>query len=291
MNFQELKSQPLYEPRIGIMFYFYQDPNKQKNIIKELFEEFCELTKPNFKYYSYSTAILKKLKGNGIDYFNKLIDEADFNETCTLTLTDATKESLQNVKVECVFRTIKEEFLCKTPNWIYFECTPEIYFDEIVHFIRRSFYSMTYHYACCSLVMGVNDHLFPKSASQAMKSLRKTNTLNNQYSILSNPYFLRDMQKGIDGPNLVQVLSKKLYEKIGFRTILNADINGDLTHEMGEDYVMINILQDEWPKRDEELFERYKALYNLLKPIIVDIKKPQMYWKVDEWEAWRKRFY
>ncbi|MBC2582564.1 hypothetical protein [Clostridium sp. DJ247] len=290
MEFKDLKNQPLYDVRIGVMFYFYQNPNKCKRIIKELFTDFCELTHPNFKYYSYSTAILKKLNMDGIEYFNKTIDESDFDTTLSLSLTDATKDTLQNVKIQFMLENIREEYPCKMPNRMYFECTPEIYWEELVHFIRRSFYSMTYHYVCCNYVMGINDHLLPKSVSQAAKVLRTTNTINDRYSILYNPYFLREINKGIDGPNLIQVLSEKIYDKIGFDAIMDANEKGHLTYELGEDYIMLNLLQDKWPENDEELLERYKKLYKLLKPIVVDIKKPQMYWKPDEWEKWRKRF-
>ena len=40
----------------------------------------------------------------------------------------------------------------------------------------------------------------------------------------------------------------------------------------------------------QKYFEDYKAMYNLLNPIISEIKKPEMYWKEEEWEMWRRRF-
>jgi len=290
MKFNDFNGESLCGIRIGMMFYFYQDPNRVKNIIKELFEEFCDMAQPNFKYYNYGTPTLKKLKIDGIQYFNKVIDESDFNQTCSLGLTDATRDTLQNVKMQIMFRTIKDEYLSKTPNMIYFEFTPQVCCEQAIHFIRRSFYSMTYHYACCNFVMGINDHLVPNSGSQAMRILRTTNTLNSSYSILANPSFLKEIDKGIDGPNLIQVLSEKLYEKVGFKSILDENKKGYLNYELGEDYILLSLLQDGWTQNDEELFEKFKSLYNLLKPILVEINKPQMYWKQEEWEKWRKRF-
>lgn len=36
--------------------------------------------------------------------------------------------------------------------------------------------------------------------------------------------------------------------------------------------------------------EIYRALSEILKDIILDMKKPLMYWKPDEWDLWKNRF-
>lgn len=291
MEFNNLSNAPFCDLRVGIIYYFYDDPQKCKRKIKNLFKDFCILTNPKFLYYRHNKCVgLDKLKINGLDYFTKMIDETDFNETQHLILTDATKKSLHNVRVEMVLRTIKEEFVIKTPNWIYFEFKKEQHYIEILQFIKQAFYDMTYYYSCCNYVIGQNDHLLPKSGAEAIKKLKHTKCINDSYSILLNQFFIKDLENKVDGPNLIQVLSKKLYEEIGFKTIIEKCNNEHLSHEFGEDYVILRISKNEFPTNDEKYFEDYKAMYNLLNPIISEIKKPEMYWKEEEWEMWRRRF-
>ncbi len=290
MDINELQNQPLYGVNVGIIYYFYEDPNKIKQVIQNIFKEYCELANSNFTFYRHNKDLgLNKLKVSAIDYFSNILNETDFTQTQHLLFTDASKENLQSSKVEVMLRTIKDEYLCKTPNWIYFEISPEVPYSEILDFIKQSFYCHTYHYACCNYVLSQNDHLVPKSVSEAIKLLKQTNTINDCYSILTNPYFLKGLENGIDGANFVQVLSKKIYDIIGFNSIMDMSGKDHIYHEFGEDYVILMLSDERLPNTDDEFLYGYKRLHKLLKPIIADVKRPQMYWKPDEWDKWRNR--
>lgn len=292
MEFSNLRNIPFCDLRVGMIFYFYQDPKTHKREIRNLFNSFCGLTNPKFLYYRHNKSVgLSKLKVDGLDYFTTMVDETDFSETQHLILTDSTKESLHNVRIEMMLRTIKEEYIGKTPNWIYFEFKPTISYVEILDFIKQAFYGITYQYSCCNYVIGQNDHWLPKSAAEAIKSLKQTQTITDSYSVLLNPFFLNSLENEVDGANLIQVLSRKVYEKIGFKAIIEKSNNGHFTHEFGEDYVILRLSDTEFPGNDISFYEKYKEVSDLLKPITAEIKKPQMYWKQEEWDKWRKRFF
>ena len=68
MEFNNLNNAPFCDLRVGIIYYFYDDPQKCKRKIKNLFKDFCILTNPKFLYYRHNKCVgLDKLKINGLD--------------------------------------------------------------------------------------------------------------------------------------------------------------------------------------------------------------------------------
>jgi len=286
------KNTPLFDMRVGITFYFFKDPNNFRKYFIEFFRDFEFLTKCKFLSYRHNKeAGMNKLKMSGIDYLVELFNKADFNQTQHLILSDGTKDNLQNYRLEMILRTIKPEYPIKSPNWIYFEIPLNTDFIDVFSFMKNAFLGMTFYYACCNYILAQNDNLMPKSSSEAIKAIKQSRFLNDAYSVWLNPFFVKELEKGIDGVNYIQILSKELYQKIGFEEIINNSNTDTYYHEFGEDYVALSLSEDSWPRVfDDILVNKYKSLYSVIKPIILEIKKPLAYWKPDEWDFWIKRF-
>lgn len=272
--------------RKAVIFYFYDNP--EKDIILKLYKEFNEIFNPIYTYYSYDNTKLKKIDGDYNKFIEELFNEMDFNKTNVFTLTNATKKSLQNFKLRCSLRNNNLEVKLKVPNWIYFECPENTEWNDILYFIKNACYTKTYFYICSNNVVSINDFAGLQGNIEAIEIIKNTFMINSDYSILMNPSFLLNLTKGIDGPNLIQVLSANFLSKVGFENILREDMLDNLRHEMGENYVIIDLLKYE--DNTSMLSEKYHQIYQLLKPIIINIEKPKMYWKDEEWNEWRRRF-
>ncbi|HOJ78577.1 MAG TPA: hypothetical protein PLZ08_10910 [Bacillota bacterium] len=286
------KNIPLFDMRIGMIFYFFNNPNNFRSYFIEFLRDFESFTNCEFLLYRHNKeAGMNKLKMSGMDYLVKLFNETDFNQTQHLILSDGNKDNLQNHRLEMILRTIKPEYPIKSPNWIYFELPLDTDFMDVFSFMKHAFLGMTFHYACCNYILAQNDYLMPKSSAETIKRVKQSQFLNDPYSVWLNPFFVKELENGIDGVNYIQLLSKRLYQQIGFEEIINNSKTSTYYHEFGEDYVVFSLSRDSWPQAfDETLFNKYKSLYNVLKPIILEIKKPLAYWKSDEWEVWIKRF-
>lgn len=276
--------------RIGVMFYFYEDPASYKREIIEMFEEYCSLTQEKFTLYRYNKDMgYSILKRENQEFFNSLIEKCDFESTQHLILTNAKKDEVQTIRFEMIMRNLDPNFKIKLPNYMYFEFLPTIDYGEIFHFIRQAFWGMPYHYCCCNLLMGANDYLEDKGRQSAVKRACEEKCLSDYYSVFQNMSRHFEMKNKIDGPNMIQVLSKKLYDEVGLLKIIDECETNDIYHEMGEDYIMIAISEEELPSGDT-YFRQYQILYQILKDIILDMRKPDMYWKAEKWNQWRNRF-
>ena len=105
-----------------------------------------------------------------------------------------------------------------------------------------------------------------------------------------NPVFRGKLENGIDGPNAIQILSEGLYKVIGKEKMLNEYEHYSIYCEDNEDYILTAISKEKIPEYDDEFKDSYIGLSNILRDIVLDINKPQMYWKPDEWLEWKKRF-
>lgn len=104
--------------------------------------------------------------------------------------------------------------------------------------------------------------------------------------------FLKDLETGIEGANAILVLSDALYNMIGREKLIYQCNECDLSCEFEKDYIIISVSKEKMPEYDEELLTSYMDLNDILKNIIIsDMKKPLMFWKLDEWKDWRVRKY
>ena len=96
------------------------------------------------------------------------------------------------------------------------------------------------------------------------------------------------MNRGIYGPNIIQFLSDRLWERVeqsvrqcdfSWNQLNNGVILDILDHKDGK------LLEPE----KEELFDRLSKLHRALYPIIVPAEKP-MFLKENEWVTWQNRF-
>lgn len=300
MNIEEKDRNVLYGLRKSVIFYFYNSPNYK--IIHELIQDYVDISTPEFEFYKYLTGDLKKIKGNWSDLIIKILSTSDYQNAVTCTMTEAKKDRLQNNLIQFSLSNYNPNYVLNLPNWIYFEFPNKVSWDEIYLFIRRACYSMTYFYISAGYSIGTNAHFYPKSIAESQKELMKFPFANTLTTNGNNLFFLKRLNIGIDGPNVIQVISQQLFEKVSsndFKELCNEE---KLFYELGEDYILINIL-GQFAQEDEnimmydeekilytEIIERLKKLYDLLKPIVIKYEKPKMFWKDNEWDKWINRY-
>ena len=91
------------------------------------------------------------------------------------------------------------------------------------------------------------------------------------------------------------MLNEDIYQKIGLESFRKAAQEGILDYKLEKEGILISIINNDLDVEnneiDIELVDfRMKKLYEFLKPIILKIKKPTMFWKADEWERWMNRY-
>lgn len=296
MIYAEMKIQPYIDLRIGVMFYFYENPSDNKNEIKDIFKMYYNITnlaEMPFLAYRYDTdRELRIIKSNYISFFNGFIDRNNFNLSKYICMTDATSESLQNVKCEMMLFDYSDEFLLRLPNRMYFEFLPSVRYDNVFDFVHLVCKKLKIHYCCSNPLFGINDYFLTQSSSYSVKQVQNLICLSDKYSFFDNLMFLKDLKTGIDGANAIQVLSDTLYNMIGQEKLIFQCNECGLYCESENDYIIISVSNEKMPEYDEEFLTSYVALNDILKDIIIsDIKKPLMFWKQDEWKNWRVRKY
>lgn len=291
MYYQELSKGIYCELRIGVIFFFYQNPSEYKKEIKKIFQKYCDLTKPQFLYQRHNKDVgLYKLRKNVKTYFDGIIDKSDFGLTEHIILTDATQEQMQTVMVEMMMNDSNPSYVLNLPNRMYFEFIPTIDYKEILNFIRFANEQFFQYYSCSGLLLGTNEHYPNRSSVNAARNIRQTRCLTDYYSVWKNSTLEDNLTKGIDGPNMIQVLSKDLYQLAGREQLLKILDDNEIYYENNEDYLLIDLANGVLPQCDEDIYEKYALMNGTLKNIILDLKKPQMYWKPEEWDKWKNRF-
>ena len=290
--YTEIKKLPYFDLRIGVMFYFYDNPIECKKEIKEVFRMYCNITKLPFVFYRYDmdeNLKMKMIKGGYVQFFNRFIDRNNFNLSKYIILTDATAEKLQNVKCEMMLSNYESSYALRLPNRMYFEFLPPVCYDDLLNFIRSSCKIMKIHYCCCNPLLGVNDYCLTKSSSYAINQIKKQICLSDKYSVFDNPTLLKDLETKIDGANAIQVFSSTLYSLIGQENLICQCRNYNLYCEVENDYMITAVSKEKIPEYDEEFLTSYIALNNVMKDIISYMKKPLMFWKENEWNVWKER--
>lgn len=291
MLYTEIKKIPYIDLRIGIKFYFYEDPINCKNEIKEIFNMYCNITKTPFTFYRHNKDEgLKGIKRDHKQLLYRIIDKSNFSLSEHIILTNATSEALQSIKCEMMLCNYEPAYALRLPNRMYFEFLPSISYEEIFGFICFACKTIKMHYCCCNPLIGVNEHYQNRSNSYAVKEVKKQICLTDKYSIFDNWMLLKDLKTKIDGPNAIQVFSKTLYELIGREMLISKCHSKGIYCEVEGDYIITSISKEKMPEYDEEFLSSYISLNEILKGIILDMEKPRMYWKIDEWNLWKNRF-
>lgn len=291
MLYAEMKKMPYFDFRIGVVFYFYENASEYKKEIKQIFNQYCTITKASFLYYRHNEDIgLKSLKSDQNRFFNGVIDRSAFDLTEHIILTDATKEQLQSVQCEMMLCNHEPAYPVRLPNEMYFEFLPSIPYGEILAFIRFAWSEIKMHYCCCNPLFGVNYHNINRSCSYAVKQVQKLTCLTDKYSVYDNLLFQKSLETKIDGPNAILVFSEEMVKLIGRERLIRECNRYNLYCEAKEDCIMVAVSKEKVPEDDEEFVESYIALRQMLKEIMGDIHKPEMFWKPDEWNLWQRRF-
>lgn len=291
MLYKELSVLPYCDLRIGVMVYFYENPINCKEELKVIFEEYCNITQEKMLFYRYNTDIgLKRMKKDNISFYNDIINGSTFNSTEHIILTNATEEHIQDVKCEMKLSNYEPIYPIRLPNQMYFEFLPSACYEKVFSFICYVCEKIKVHYLCCNPLIGINDHYPNRSYSYAVKKTHNNVCLTEKYSVYANSSLCRNLEVGIDGPNAIQVFSEDLYNQIGCDVLIKECKENGLFCEMKSNYIVTAVSRQKIPECDKEFVKLYKALYRILKKIILDLRKPQMYWKAQEWDVWKNRF-
>ena len=288
----------MFAKRFGIAFYFYGISKQQKKNIKEAFYKFLNIIPYKFEYYS-SIGNLKKLKDNvkAIEKINNYLDNyINFNEDIVdIEFTDANISQMSNIYFNV---HLTDDTEIQFPSYLYCEF-PLKDFVNVKTYAIEIFKLLHCQYTCGNHVIAYNPHI-SKSFTKAMRYLEKTKTYSNRFSIYKNPNFIRHILaknrkitfEGIDGINSIQIYSLDWFNKIKSDFVDVAVNKGLLKLEQTKQYALTQLPYNDFVyDEDEQLVNYYRELYNIYKPIIVNFDKPVGFWKKDNWNAWRNRFY
>lgn len=282
-KFKKISEEELFGIRKGIMLYSYKKFDKKE--LKRLYNWFIKMTNAEFKYYFSDEDYYKRVKNK--DLFYEWLDTCSHNKTNILCLTDGSKDILQKNKL--YFALVDEAYIEYTASIIYLEFMCEISWEDIYKFILEANKIGLYYYICSNYIVGINDQLSPTSMSQGMKKLRKSKILTERYSLWGNFDFLKKVKNGIDGPDFIQVIPGELAKKLKFDN-LKADDNIKFRYTLNNNNLIIDLVDQDYSVDSSEIEEQFKKMYSFLKPIILDIQRPSMYWKDETWNEWRTRF-
>ena len=278
---EKIDSNQLCDVRKGIMLYFYEDPDKTE--IKRIYDSFIKITGAEFKYYFQNNGYYKRVRNKNLFY--DWIESCKFNCSEVLSLTDATMDKLQNNEAYFSLSNYNENYFYNSPNTIYLECSCKISWDKIYKFILEANNTGKYYYICSNYVIGINCHLGTRSKVEGIKMLNKSKALNIWNFVWYSFDFMDNMRQGIEGPDYIQVISPEVYKKLQMDNFKSNDFRCTISNNL-----IIDLVEQNYSIEDNRIEDVFKKLYLLLKPIIIDIKKPKMYWKDDKWEQWRRRF-
>ena len=288
----------MFAKRFGIAFYFYGISKQQKENIKEAFYKSLNIIPYKFEYYS-SIGNLKKLKDNvkAIEKINNYLDNyINFNENVVnIEFTDANISQMSNIYFNV---HLTDDTEIQFPSYLYCEF-PLKDFVNVKTYAIEIFKLLHCQYTCGNHVIAYNPHI-SKSFTKAMRYLEKTKTYSNRFSIYKNPNFIRHILaknrkitfEGIDGINSIQIYSLDWFNKIKSDFVDVAVNKGLLKLEQTKQYALTQLPYNDFVyDEDEQLVNYYRELYNIYKLIIVNFDKPVGFWKKDNWNAWRNRFY
>ncbi len=284
----------LYGIKKSIIFYFYENPDNEQ--IKDLILKFKEMCEPEFLYYRYMNADFRVIKNKSKwdDLLVKKLLMSNYRDTVTFSMTDSTKDSLQKSLISFCLREINNR-LSYMPNQIYFECEKNISWEKIYSFIQKANQIGKYYYISAGFNIATNNQLYPQSVAKGVKEVQRYRVFGEFKTILDNGNFKAKLREGIEGPNIIQMLNEDIYQKIGLESFRKAAQEGILDYKLEKEGILISIINNDLDVEnneiDIELVDfRMKKLYEFLKPIILKIKKPTMFWKADEWERWMNRY-
>ena len=175
---------------------------------------------------------------------------------------------------------------CRSASCILVDCMMDIDWKAIINFIQTINKMLHLQYVSAGYNVVWNDFWYPGSAAYSLKFLQTLKYANSKWTEWF--YLGFAVNKGICGPNIIQFLSDRLWERVeqsvrqcdfSWNQLNNGVILDILDHKDGK------LLEPE----KEELFDRLSKLHRALYPIIVPAEKP-MFLKENEWVTWQNRF-
>lgn len=270
----------LFGIRKGIAIYFNDVIKKEK--IKEIIRIVADITGVTFTgKRAQSEPKIRLVRGSWERVFDNTFKNSTFESSNVLILTDGTKDALQTTRI---YMNLWNP--CGSPSCILVSCMVDIGWETICTFIQTVSKMLHLQYASAGYDVVSNDFWYPGSTAYSLKFLQTVKYANSEWTEWLNLWFV--LNEGICGPNVVQVLSGKLWEPVE-----KAVYQCDFTCAPLNTGMILDILDHKdgkliEPEKDV-LFDRLSKLYQALRPIIVPTVKP-MFLKENEWAAWLKRF-
>ena len=275
-----MKNQILYRELFGIVFYYFENPNKIKNSLLEFFDEVIEEPfLPKFSRLSEDGERFKAFKMDSNEYIKQLLLKHDFERSLFFCLTDASKTKVHSARLEFMGRKIREEYASKSPNYIYLEISNEVDIDLIWNLFYRAWYGVPFFLAYGNIVAAPHMEHMPKSGSQAAKRLRSSDKLTKGFfEIWGNPAYRQTLEAG-----------NKCLEGVNQFVGLGANIKNYLfslyPNILAEKNYTI-IPSDHFCLLRADSIPELKAMRSHLQPLFCDLPKPRMFWKEDHWGKW-----
>lgn len=273
------ETQVLFGMRKGIAIYFNDVIEKEQ--IKEIVRMIVDMTGAIFtSKQAQGEPKIRQIRGRWERVFDNTFKNADFGCSNVLMLTDGTRDSLQTTQIYMNLWNPNKSTSCILVN-----CMEEIGWESISAFIQTVSEMLHLQFASAGYNVVSNDFWYPGSTAYSLKFLKTVKYANSEWTEWLLLGFVAN--EGICGPNVMQVLSDKLWVPVEEQTrpcascaTLKTGVLLDiLDHKNGE------LLE---PEKDV-LFARLSKLYQAFRPIIIPQHKP-MFLKEREWESWQKRF-
>lgn len=270
----------LFGIRKGIAIYFNDVIDKDR--IKEIVRMLVEMTGVTFTgKQTQGEPKIRLVRGGWERVFDNTFKSSTFESANVLMLTDGTKDTLQTTQI---YMNLWNP--CGSASCILMDCMVDIDWKTIISFIQTINKILYLQYVSVGYNVVYNDFWYPGSAAYSLKFLQTVKYANSKWTEWF--YLGFAVNRGIYGPNIIQFLSDRLWERVeqsvrqcdfSWNQLNNGVILDILDHKDGK------LLEPE----KEELFDRLSKLHRALYPIIVPAEKP-MFLKENEWVTWQNRF-
>lgn len=270
----------LFGIRKGIAIYFNDVIEKDR--IKEIVRMLVDMTGVTFTgKQAQGEPKIQLVRGGWERVFDNTFKSSTFESSNVLMLTDGTKDALQTTQI---YMNLWNP--CRSASCILVDCMMDIDWRAIINFIQTINKMLHLQYVSAGYNVVWNDFWYPGSAAYSLKFLQTVKYANSKWTEWF--YLGFAVNRGIYGPNIIQFLSDRLWERVE-QSVRQCDFSWNQLNNG----VILDILDHKDGKLFEpekaELLDRLSKLYRALYPIIVSTEKP-MFLKENEWIAWQRRF-
>lgn len=268
----------------GMVFYYFQDPGTVLDQLVRVLSDFVECYQEDFTRISDSGDRFKAFRESDPGSFlGSRIRSHDFSRSLFLLLTNSSKVTTPTQKLLFWGRRIDERFKSKTPNYIYFELPTTIDIDLRWHLFKEAFFAIDFHLGLGNRVIATDEESMPRSGANAAKQLRQSQLFAQGFDAsFRNLSYLQVLEqrttKFLMHPSQFVGVGRELQHHIDYAGALAASGKSQEHFEF-------------WPSNEAFFFKandtrQLVAMSEFLSCHYVDVDRPSMFWKKEEWESW-----